>query len=104
VTGPAELLAAIETALAELAGVTAADGPGGSTTWSRGPAPFVTLAMGSVEIRVGSAIAAAAVRTPDTAASRRGPDWIVFAPEELDDHAQDRLRAWVAAAHRRASG
>ena len=47
-------------------------------------------------------IAAAAARTPDTAPSPRGPDWVRFNPRELDPHALDRLGAWLELAYRRA--
>ncbi|MBI3751644.1 MAG: hypothetical protein HY263_08335 [Chloroflexi bacterium] len=56
-----------------------------------------------MELRLDPAIARAATRTPDTAPSDRGPEWVRFAPRELDDHAVDRLEAWFAFARRRAS-
>lgn len=71
--------------------------------WRRGKTCFAELDATAIAIRVGSPIAAAAVRTPDTRASTRGPDWIEFAPRELDGHAVDRLDAWLAAAYRRAA-
>ena len=49
-------------------------------------------------------MASAALRTPDTAASPRGSDWVAFAPAELDRHAIDRATAWLASAWRRADG
>jgi hypothetical protein len=101
VTSSAELrTAALETlsALPEL------DGDAGADMWSRGGTPFAVLSGSTIEIRLGSTIGAAAVRTPDTHPSDRGPDWIAFSPAELDDHALDRLEAWLEAAHRRAIG
>ena len=76
----------------------------GVTTWSRGAVPFAALGSAGVEIRLERAVAAAATRTPDTAPSPRGPDWIRFNPRELDAHALDRLRAWLELAYRRAAG
>lgn len=74
----------------------------GIVTWSRGAIPFAALGPAGVEVRLDRAIAAAATRTPDTAPSPRGVDWIRFDPRELDAHALDRLRAWLELAYRRA--
>lgn len=100
-TGPAELLAAIRDAAAgaEDARESAANG---ETSWARAGTRFAVLRGTTVELRVGSVIAAAAVRTPDTLPSERGPDWIAFSPPDLDGPARDRLAAWFAAASRRA--
>ena len=76
----------------------------GTTTWSRGDQPFAALGAGAIEIRLDRDVAAAASRTPDTAPSARGPEWISFSPGELDSHAIDRLRAWLELAYRRAGG
>lgn len=97
------LLAAIEAAAARLGDAAVQSASSGETAWSRGETRFTILRGGSVEFRVGSAIAVAAVRTPDTTGSSQGADWIAFAPETLDGHALDRLGAWFAAAHRRAA-
>lgn len=83
-------------------GVAAFEEPGG-TTWSVAGRPFAVLAADAVELRLDPAIARAATRTPDTSPSERGPEWVRFAPRELDDHAIDRLEAWFAFARRRAS-
>jgi hypothetical protein len=53
-----------------------------------------------VELRLGEEIADAAMRTPDTGLSDRGPSWIRFAPRDWDDHAFDRLEAWFLVAWR----
>jgi hypothetical protein len=76
----------------------------GAVSWSRAGQRFAVLRGGEVDLRVGAGIGAAAIRTPDTSASAAGPDWVAFAPRELDEHARDRLTAWFAAAHRRAAG
>jgi len=79
--------------------------PGGAgRTWSRGEAPIAVAGPFGVEIRLDREVAAAATRTPDTAPSPRGPEWIRFNPRELDPHALDRLRAWLEHAYRRALG
>lgn len=75
----------------------------GVITWSVGDRPFAELGPSGVEVRLDPAIAAAACRTPDTAPSPRGVEWVRFDPEELDGHAVDRLRAWLVLAYRRAS-
>ena len=101
-TDHAALLAALEKAAEDLPdGIEVTDADG-STTWTRGGARFAVLRGSAVDLRVGVALAAAALRTPDVTTSARGSDWVAFAPLELDGHALDRLGAWFAAAHRRA--
>jgi hypothetical protein len=73
----------------------------GTTTWSHSGTAFAVLGSSGIEIRLDRAVAAAATRTPDTAPSPRGPEWIGFNPNELDGHALDRLRAWLELAYRR---
>ncbi len=63
----------------------------------------VVTSEGAAEFRLDPAVAAAARRTPDTSPSDRGPDWVRFAPEELDEHAADRAVAWLGSAARRAA-
>jgi hypothetical protein len=104
VTDPAALLAMLEAAAADLPDATRAADADGSTSWERAGASFAVLHGATVELKIGATIAAAAVRTQDVTASPRGPDWVAFAPADLDDHALDRLGAWFAAAHRRAVG
>ena len=76
----------------------------GIVTWSVGERAFAALGASGVEIRLDPAIAAAAARTPDTAPSTRGPEWVRFNPRELDVHAIDRLRAWLELWYGRAGG
>ena len=76
---------------------------GAVTTWSRAGRGFAILDGTSVDLHLDPPIAAAAARTPDTIASRRGPDWITFSPRALDGHAVDRVRAWFELAYRRAA-
>ena len=74
----------------------------GVITWTRGGVGFAALGAAGIEVRLDQAVAVAATRTPDTAPSARGPEWIRFNPHELDGHALDRLRAWLELAYRRA--
>jgi hypothetical protein len=74
----------------------------GVVTWSRGGMAFAALGPNGIELRLDRAVAAAATRTPDTAPSPRGKEWIRFNPHELDGHALDRLRAWLELAYKRA--
>jgi len=103
VTDRAALLATLEEAAAELEDATQDVGVDGATTWTRAGVRFAILRDAGVDLRVGAAIATAAIHTPDTATSAEGSDWVAFAPPQLDGHALDRLAAWFAAAHRRAA-
>ena len=76
----------------------------GVVTWSVGEQPFAAMGPFGIEIRLDKAIAAAATRTPDTGPSTRGPEWVRFNPRDMDTHAEDRLRAWLGLAYRRAGG
>jgi hypothetical protein len=79
--------------------------PGGAgRSWLRDEVEFAVLGPFGLELRLDAPIAAAATRTPDTAPSPRGGEWIRFNPRELDGHAVDRLRAWLDLAYRRAEG
>src|SRR5439155_5978862 len=72
----------------------------GVVMWTRGSAAFAALGASGIEIRLDRPIAAAATRTPDTAPSSRGADWIRFNPHQLDGHALDRLLALPVPAYR----
>ncbi|MBI2782365.1 MAG: hypothetical protein HYX55_11305 [Chloroflexi bacterium] len=76
--------------------------PAGATTLSFRGKPFAVLSPTGIELRLDPPIAAAATRTPDTAPSPRGKEWVRFSPRELDGHAVDRLEAWFELAYRRA--
>ena len=96
--------------LAELANESAIDAPEASsqrddatTIWAVGGRPFAVLSGDTLEFRLDPIVGAAARRTPGTTASSRGDDWVAFRPAELDQYAEDRLRAWFAAAYRRAT-
>ena len=61
---------------------------------------FGTVSGRAVELRLRPAVAGAALRTPDTAASTRGPGWVRFEPPTLDEFARDRAAAWLESAWR----
>lgn len=94
----AEVLAA---AAEDLVGVAAASSGAGETVWSVGPTAFAIRTGDGAEFRLDPLVVAAALRTPDTAPSPRGHDWVAFAPAVLDDAAIDRAEAWFLSAHRR---
>jgi hypothetical protein len=100
------LAAVVESAAAELEATerrTTADG----AEWSIGGITFAAVAAVAAEraeFRLARPVVEAALRTPGTARSRRGADWVAFQPPELDQHAIDRATAWLASAWRRADG
>lgn len=99
-------LADVLTEAAEgLAGVSATIEAAGGVLWDRAGRAFAAAGVdgASAEFHLDPAVAGAALRTPDTGPSRRGSDWIRFAPAELDDHAIDRAEAWFGSAWRRAA-
>jgi len=65
---------------------------------------FAVLGPDFVEVALDPAVAAAALRTPDTRPSPRGTGWIAFTPGLADRFALDRAEAWIRLGHRRASG
>jgi hypothetical protein len=81
-----------------------ADAATGAIEWSIGGRVFAAAVGGRAEFRLDPAVAAAALRTPDTARSGLGNDWVTFTPTDLDQHAIDRATAWLASAWRRADG
>lgn len=88
----------------DLAGVSASVEAAGGILWDRAGRPFAAVSAdgATTEFRLDGAVAGAALRTPDTTPSRRGPDWVRFSPETPDDHALDRAEAWFGSAWRRA--
>jgi hypothetical protein len=75
---------------------------GPTTSWARGHQVFAIFDGSGVELRLDIPIAAAAMKTPDTTVSTRGPEWVRFSPATLDGHAVDRLTSWFALGYRRA--
>lgn len=97
------LRSVIEAVAADIPGVrNAASGSG--TAWVRGDREFAVLEGAALELRLDVPIATAAMKTPDATVSKRGPEWVRFAPPTLDGHAVDRLTAWFALGYRRAGG
>ena len=92
---------ALEEALSDLEEVERTTS-GGGVEWRRGGRPFAALLGDAAEFRLDPLVAMAALRTPDTAASKRGTDWVRFSPAIVDGHAADRAQAWLASAWRRA--
>ena len=86
--------------LDEVESVPAGDG----LEWRRRGRAFAAVGSVAAEFRLDSPVAKAALRTPDTQPSGRGPHWVRFSPERLDGHAIDRAQAWLASAWRRAGG
>ena len=74
----------------------------GGVEWSTGGIVFAAVSGDRAEFRLARPVVAAALRTPDTMASDRGPDWVAFEPPALDGPAVDRAAAWLASAWRRA--
>jgi hypothetical protein len=100
------LAAAIEEAASRLEAVERRQ-DGAVTAWAIGGIVFAALEPGTrdrAEFRLAAAVVAAALRTPDTARSLRGEDWVAFAPSEVDGRALDRATAWLESAWRRADG
>jgi hypothetical protein len=104
-TGPPAggIKALIEATAAALEAADRRDSSTGSE-WSIGGIVFVAVSGDRAEFRLARPVVAAALRTPDTAPSDRGLDWVAFAPHELDGHAIDRAVAWLTSAWRRADG
>lgn len=94
-----DLAAALVASGASIERTTTSDAP----SWATGAVTFAILGPAGVELRLDPRIAPAAVRTPDTAPSPRGPEWVRFNPRPIDPHAVDRLEAWFGLAARRAS-
>ena len=72
--------------------------------WSISGTTFAVVGRDGAEFRLARPVVEAALRTPGTGRSERGPDWVAFRPDELDQHAIDRATAWLASAWRRAEG
>ncbi len=77
-----------------------ADEAAGGTEWRRGGRPFAAATDDAAEFLLDPFVARAALRTPDTSPSSRGPDWVRFAPPDLHEAALDRAIAWLTSAWR----
>lgn len=74
------------------------------TEYRRADRPFALVEKHGrrASFRLPAAVASAAVRTPDTLPSDRGPGWVTLEPIVLDGHAIDRAVAWFESAWRHA--
>ena len=61
---------------------------------------FAERDAGKLSFRLRAEIVAAALRTPNTAPSARGPEWVALAPAAVDVFALDRAVAWFETAWR----
>jgi hypothetical protein len=77
---------------------------GGFVTYVFDGKPFAVLAPDALEVALDAAVARAALKTPGSSVSRRGPGWIVFTPKVVDRFALDRAEAWLRSAYQRAAG
>jgi hypothetical protein len=97
------LAVVLQEAAVELEGAERRPTPDGAE-WSIGGTAFAAVGHERAEFRLARPVVEAALRTPGTGRSERGPDWVAFHPAELDQHAIDRATAWLASAWRRADG
>jgi len=101
-TGPLATLAGItDVVIAGLEGVDRRT-DGQATVFERSGRPFAAMHGDTLEVRLDPAVAAAALRTPDTEDSSRGPAWVRFSPLVLDRMAIDRATSWLEYAWRHA--
>ncbi len=83
-----------------LGGVEITPAPGGGMELRLAEVPFAVLEPGRAAFGLRPEVAAAALRTPDVGPGSRGPGWVSFAPQVLDDFARDRAIAWLESAWR----
>lgn len=108
--GPDGADVAVGAALADLLDDLAAEFPdverrttAGGTEFVAGGHAFARLTGQTAEFRLRPEIAAAAVRTGDTAASHLGREWVAFTPRTFDQYALDRAQSWFELGHRLAA-
>jgi hypothetical protein len=92
--GPTSLDDLVATAIADLGSVERRT-TDGATVFARAGRQFGAATADMLEVRLDPRVAAAALRTPDTTPSTRGPGWVSFAPATLDRYAVDRATAWL---------
>jgi hypothetical protein len=63
---------------------------------------FAVATGSTVDLRLDSEIAVAALGTPSTQASQRGPEWVRLTVDTTQTHDLDRARAWFLSAYRNA--
>lgn len=94
----ADLLTALSAKLDEVT----TDLRGDVAEFRRGDVRFATVDDSAAELRLHPEVAEAARHTASTSASQRGPEWVRFAPPQVDRHALDRAEAWFLSAWRAA--
>ena len=75
----------------------------GGMEFTRAGEPFAFVSGSAAEFKLDPEIAEAAVSTPSTSPSTRGPDWVRLAPDEPSAMDFDRAKAWFLSAWRAAS-
>ena len=73
---------------------------GGVVEYVRGATVFAVTAGREVSFHLLTELAEAALRTPDTGPSTRGPGWVSLHPPAVDGFALDRALAWFESAWR----
>lgn len=86
--------------LADDLGEVVIDRSAGRAAYARAGSDFATADGAAVEIRLEPEVAEAVLRTPDTAASRRGAGWVRLEPPTVDRFVVDRAEAWFRSAWR----
>jgi hypothetical protein len=90
---------AIDRLAGELEGVGRREA-GKAVEYDRAGTLFATWEVGRFAFRLREDIVAAALRTPDTAPSARGSDWVALVPAAPDSFTLDRATAWFETAWR----
>ena len=75
---------------------------GGAVVYARGDTEFARVTPSTLEVRLPTDIADAALRTTDTTAGP-APGWIRFQPVDGERHVTDRAAAWFQTAWRHAA-
>ncbi len=96
--GLVETLAVVAARLGSFDFRTASDG----TEYRRANRAFALVDLNGrwASFRLSTAVASAAIRTPDTTPSDRGSGWVTLEPAALDGNAIDRAVAWFESAWR----
>ncbi len=68
--------------------------------YARGGLVFAARESGGLSFRLRPEVVDAALRTPDTARSSRGAQWIALSPSGADPFTLDRVAAWFESAWR----
>ena len=90
---------AIERLARELEGIRRSE-VGKAVEFDRAGVVFATREAGRLSFRLRVEIVTAALKTPDTASSERGSDWVSMAPAVVDSFVLDRATAWFEIAWR----